>query len=145
MSSMKWEAPHRQMVGERGIGKLYQQIGETACDQAEGLAGKLLLYAEVEDGVVSADLFYVNEGGGVRFKFCPTSVRSLVYSLWERWREQPENREWRAMCDVLDGGKISIDLTYPNQIDQDEELSDRRPRIVNQHFAAMKVDYSKPS
>jgi hypothetical protein len=135
----------RELIVNQQIEKLYQQIGEAAFDQADGLAGKLLLYAEVGDGVVSADLFYVDGGGGVRFKFCPTSVRSLVYSLWERWREQPENREWRAMCYVLDRGKISIDLTYPDEIDEDEELSDRRPRVVKQHFGGMKVDYSKPS
>jgi hypothetical protein len=49
------------------IEQLYEEIGKAAIAHAEALSGKLLVYAEVEDGVPSADIFYVNEAGVVRF------------------------------------------------------------------------------
>lgn len=126
------------------IEQLYQEIGQAALSQAEELAGKLLVYAEIEDGVISADLFYVTQSGVVRFRFCPKPMQELIYSLWERWKEKPENREWRVLCYVIDGGKFSIDLTYPDQIKRDEEVSDRRPLAIKQYFGDARVDYSKP-
>lgn len=126
------------------IEDLYLEIGQATLSIAEGLAGKLLIYAEVEDGVISADLFYIHQNGNVRFKFCPASVKALVYSLWENWKKLPGSREWRVMCYVIDAGKFSIDLTYPDQVKQDEDTSDRRPRAVAHYFNGMKVDYSTP-
>lgn len=123
---------------------LYQDIGRAALACAESLAGKLLLYAEVEDGVVSADIFFVNHSGVVQFRFCPPPIKALIYSLWESWQKQEGNREWRVMCYVIDGGKFSIDLVYPDQIDAHEDVSDRRPLVVKKHFGDMQVDYSRP-
>jgi hypothetical protein len=37
-----------------------------------------------------------------------------------------------------------MDLTYPDQVNDEEELSDRRPRAITKYFGDMKVDYSKP-
>ena len=126
------------------IEQLYQEIGLAALDLAEDLAGKLLIYAEVEDGVISADLFYVNQAGVVRFRFCPEDMKDLIYSLWERWQEYPDNREWRVMCYIVDGGKFQIQLTYPDQVKKDEDASDRRPLAIKKYFGDMKVDYSNP-
>ena len=39
------------------IEKLYQEIGLEALEAANDLSGKLLIYAEVLDGVISADMF----------------------------------------------------------------------------------------
>ena len=50
---------------------MYPEIGQVALGLAEGLAGKLLVYAEVEDGAISADVFYLNKAGVVRFRCCP--------------------------------------------------------------------------
>ncbi len=123
----------------------YQDIGQAAMDLADDLVGKLLIYAEVEDGVISADFFYVNQSGRVRFRFCPKAMRELIYSFWQQWQQQPGNREWRSMSYVINGKKFSIDLIYPEQLDASQNTSDRRPEIVKKHFGKMKVDYSKPS
>jgi hypothetical protein len=127
------------------IEQFYQEIGQAARALAEGLAGRLLVYAEIEDGVISADLFYATQSGVVRFRFCPKALQTLLYTFWEQWKAQPGNREWRAMSYVIDGGKFSIDLTYPDQIDPGEDVSDRRPSVVRKYFGDMKVDYSKPN
>ena len=125
------------------IEQLYSEIGQTALGLADELAGRLLVYAEVEDGVISAGVFYANRAGVVRFRFAPKPLQDHIYSLWERWKERPGNREWRAMSYAIDGGKFSIDLTYPDQIGG-EDIADRRPLVVKKHFGSLNVDYSKP-
>lgn len=126
------------------VEQLYQEIGQAALAVADGLAGKLLVYAEVEDGVISSDIFYVNMDGIVRFRFCPKPMQTLIYSLWERWKDNHDNQEWRVMCYVIENGKFGIDLIYSDQIKKNEDVSDRRPLAVRNYFGDMKIDYSKP-
>ena len=37
-----------------------------------------------------------------------------------------------------------MDSNNDDQLDQNEDLSDRRPRVVAEHFPGLGVDYSKP-
>ncbi len=126
------------------IESLYSQIGQTALGLAEGLAGKLLVYAEVEEGVVSADIFYMNDGGDVRFRFAPRSMKELIYSFWELWKQEPGNQEWRAFSYLIEDGRFKIDMSYPDEINPDEDTSERRPVMVKKHFGDLRMDYSKP-
>ncbi len=127
------------------IDTLYQDIGQESFDLATDLQGKMLVYAEVEDGFISGSFFY--EKGAlqtVTFKYCPERLRELIYTLWEHWKLQDSNVEWRAIAFFVNDGKFSIDLTYPEQINPNEGLSERRPRIIKKYFGDVKVDFSKP-
>ncbi len=124
---------------------MYTEIGRAALSLAEGLAGKLLVYAEIEDGVVSADVFYTNQDGIVRFRFGPEPMQALIYAFWGQWKSEPGNREWRTMSYVIDNGKFKVDFVYPDQINADEDISLRRPEAVKKHFGNVKVDYTKPN
>lgn len=126
------------------IERMYSEIGLAALDFAEGLAGKLLVYAEIEDGVISADIFYVNQAGVVRFRFSPKPMQELIYSFWKQWKELPGNRTWQTMSYVIDCGKFKIDLSYPDEINPAEDISERRLMVVKKYFSNAKVDYSKP-
>lgn len=124
---------------------LYQEIGREAFAVATELQGKLLVYAEVEDGVISGSVFY-DKGVSrtVTFKFCPEGLNDLIYSLWEKWSSHPGNKEWRAMAYLIQDGKFSIDLVYPDQMNPDEGLPERRPRVIQKCFGHVQVDFSKP-
>lgn len=123
---------------------LYQEIGSQALAEAWDAAGRLLIYAEVEDGVASADMFYVRSPKSpVKFRFCSRQLRALVVSLWESWKGLG-NPEWRAMSYVVENGKFNIDLTYPDELNKEEDLTDRRPRIVQRYFGDAAIDYSSP-
>jgi hypothetical protein len=127
------------------IEALYQDVGREAYSVAANLSGKLLVYAEVEDGVISGSLFYEQGSDkAVKFKFLPESLQDLVYSLWEKWGVHRGNTQWRAMAFLVQDGKFSIDLTYPEQMNPDEDLPQRRPKVVERFFGAAKVDYSTP-
>lgn len=122
---------------------LYQSIGHEAVRAVRDLAGRLLVYAEVESGVVSVDIFYIKKGSDeVCFCFAPLSLVETVKLFWSKWKSQAENREWKVMCYLVDENKFTIDLTYPEQLMSQESLSDRRPRAVKRYFGDKKVNYS---
>jgi hypothetical protein len=125
---------------------MYHEIGHVALGIAgDDLAGRLLVYAEAQDGVISADVAYTSrQTGGVRLRVGPASLKRTVYEFWELWRQQPQNEEWRVMCYMIDGGRFNVDLTYPDGINADEGISDRRPRAVQTYFGALRVDYLRP-
>jgi hypothetical protein len=128
------------------VEQMYQEIGREAVGAAGGdLAGKLIVYAEAQDGVISADVVYASrQTGGVRLRLGPASLKRAVYDFWDLWRQDPRNREWRVMCYVIDDGRFSIDLSYPDDLEPGEYLSDRRPRAVEKYFGAVQVDYVRP-
>src|SRR3954471_11727942 len=107
--------------------QLHQEIGNAVLAVTQDRDWKLLIYAEVEKGVVSADLFYVTKDRLVRFLFCPEPVKMLVYSFWEQWQKHPGNFEWRVMCYLVNDGRFKVDLAYPDQLDKNARVSDRRP------------------
>jgi hypothetical protein len=124
--------------------KFYQEIGGAALDSAADLSGRLLVYAEIEEDVVSADMFYIESSGKVRFRFCADALRDILYDFWQFWREQVGNKEWRTLCYVIDEGRFAIDIQYDDQLNGEEGLSERRPRVIEKYFNGITVDYSRP-
>jgi hypothetical protein len=124
----------------------YLELGQAAVDLAPDLAGRLLLYAEVEDGEISADVFYLNQRGEVRYRPCPPPTVSLIYEFWEQWKAHPGNHEWRTMSFVVEmDGSFDIDFKYPDHVNPEEDLADRRPRELKHYFVNRRVDYSRPN
>jgi len=122
----------------------YQRIGQAATTECAS-ADKILLYSEVEDGVVSADLFFTFRGDElVRFRFGSLSLQDLIVELWENGDRELSPRSWLALKFTVVDGKFDAKFTYPDQIDSEEDLSERRPIVVESCFPGLKIDYSKP-
>jgi len=128
------------------VDDLLQEIGREAVAAAgHDLAGMLLVYAEVEDRAISADLLYKTRKGEVRLVLSPRPLKEFVYELWQRWKAQPGNEEWRVMSYIVDkDGKLTIDLTYPDDVDVEEDVTDRRPRAVTKYFGDVDVILPDP-
>lgn len=118
---------------------LLQQISAGAVAAIGEDGSKILLYAEVEGGVISADLFAQANGAPVRFRFAPPALRSLVYRFWEIASEP-----WFTMSFTIEDGRFNCSLGYADTLRSDEDLADRRPRVISEHFRDAKVDYSAP-
>jgi hypothetical protein len=41
-------------------------------------------------------------------------------------------------------GKLTIDLSYPDEVDVQEDVSDRRPRAVKKYFGDVKLVFDDP-
>ena len=115
-----------------------QAIGSAITGHPD-FVSRAMLYAEVEDGVISADLFF-EVADGVRFKFAPESLQEEVYAYWKHERSE---HEWRVLRYVVQDGRMSVDLRYPDEIGSGEDLSDRRPRAVAEVFPRLAIDYSR--
>jgi hypothetical protein len=127
-----------------GVEDLLQEVGREAVAIAgDDLGGRLLVYAEVEDRVISADLLFKTREGDVRLVLGPRPLKERVYELWQRWKAQPGNQEWRVMSYLVDkDGKLTIDLTYPE--DADDEDDEGRERAVKKYFGDVKVVFDDP-
>ena len=128
-------------MSSTSVEDLFQEVGREAVAVAgDDLGGMLLVYAEVEDRVISADLLYKNRKGDVQLVLGPSPLDDIVYELWERWKAEPGNEEWRVMSYIVDkAGKLTIDLIYPDDVDEEEDVTDRRPRAVKKYFGDVKV------
>lgn len=123
----------------------YQRIGQAALSVSGERVSKLLIYSEVEDGVVSADIFYQLPGRSTAdFRFAPPAMRELIYEYWEAGDQEVAPRSWAALKFVVEGGRFSASLVYPGQLDPDEDLAERRPRAVAEYFPGVAIDYSAP-
>jgi hypothetical protein len=133
-------------MSAKSVEDLFQDIGREAVSLAgDDLAGKLLVYAEVEDRVISADVLYQTQKGDVRLVLGSSPLDNIVYELWQRWKARPGNEEWRVMSYVVDkDGKLTIDLTYPDDVDSEEDVVDRRPRAVKKYFGDVNVIQPDP-
>jgi hypothetical protein len=61
-------------------------------------SGKMLVYAELDDGVISASLLYENgTPGEATFKFCPSDLQEILISFWENWNDAAGNKTWKVM------------------------------------------------
>ncbi len=128
------------------IEELFQSIGLEAVRSTDSPSGPILIYCEVEEGVVSADLLYQETPGArVHFRFCPQSIRNLIYELWKVWMAEPAQQEWRILCFFVKDGKFSVDFTYPGDVSDKEGLFERRPRAVARYFDGATADFTRQS
>lgn len=57
----------------------------------------------------------------------------------------PKTKKWQAVAYLIADDDFPIDSTYPEQIDSNEALQHRRPKVFNHYFGNVTIDYSNPS
>ena len=126
------------------IEAFYPAIGNLLIEIPQVPFDAIALYAEAEEGVVSCNVFYLPEGGGVlMYRFGPLELDRLVYDLWEKWRETPGLEPWRAILYTLRGRKMSIDIVYGDRFDENADDVERRTAAVQAELGKLKIDYSE--
>lgn len=69
-----------KLVEDSTMSDYFQRIGQVTMGIAGDDKAKILLYAEVEDGVISADLlFNLPDEQIVHFRFATAELRELIY------------------------------------------------------------------
>lgn len=113
--------------------------------QTEHLSGQLLVYADIEEGMIEACMFYCQTGRRfIRHQCCSDDLADLMYQLWLQWRKVPGNQAWRVMAFVVDGGQFGIDLIYPDQLAPDEDGAELWTPVVQKYLGKAPIDYSRP-
>lgn len=124
--------------------QLYQSIGQAAISSIVGQPRKILIYAEIDDIKSSVDLFFDDGSEVIQFRLANDTLFDLVEEFWDKWKNEPHNSKWRAMSYIIENQKFKIDFKYPDQVNDEEDVSDRTPLEVKAQFGDMPVDYSKP-
>lgn len=120
-----------------------EEIAAFAMSSFANAIGKYLVYVEVEEGVISSDLFFQKESSNsVQFRFASQEIQDIIYSFWESGHGKVLPRSWATMQLVVHHGHFTADFLFPDQVTPNEGVSDRRPRVLAAQFPGLPVDYS---
>jgi hypothetical protein len=123
----------------------YQEIGRLALEVASEEARVVMVYAEREDGLIAGDVFYREDDPDViHYRLCPPLLEAVIDAYWEAAREVDPKGEWRVMRYVIEEGAFKVVLSYPDEVDEDQDVAERRPAAIEAVFGAGVVDYSSP-
>jgi hypothetical protein len=118
--------------------RLLIRIGQLlARDQEYPLDGTLL-YAEVGENFVRPSIF---KDAADHVVYRDPDLRELGDCLLDLWEAQETEDRWEEMEYVVRDGKFDLTLTYPDEIDREEDPFDRRDRVVRKHFGAKPIVY----
>jgi hypothetical protein len=121
-----------------------QLVGHALQQQCPPNIDGALLYAEVEDGVISASVFFTAAPNLLAFRYASDSLEDLVYEFWEKGQDGVLPRSWSAIEYQLSGKKLDVGFAYSDQFYKNEGQHDRRPRVVARRYPGFAVDFSNP-
>lgn len=113
-------------------------IGEILSADTKYPLENTLLYAEVEPGMVSADVFK-DDGAHAVYRW--VSSPRLTEALLDLWEVEPPEMRWAEMEYVIRNGQFHAHFTYREEIDKEEDEFDRRKRIVKRYFGDKPILY----
>jgi hypothetical protein len=126
------------------IERLYQSIGAELLSVPREPVDGIALYAEGEDGVMSADVFYLVSGGKkLIYRFGGDDLTDLLFELWEKWAAIPGQEPWRALLYTVKNQKFDIKLTYIGDFDANQAEAQRRLSAVQAVLGDYPPDYSR--
>lgn len=126
------------------IEALYQSIGAELVSIPQEPFERIALYVEVEEGVISANVFYAMPGADkITYRVGSATLEDLIYEMWEQWSSLPGQETWRSLLYTVDGGKFNIDMTYAEKFNEQLGDVERRHLAIEPVFGKRKVDYSR--
>lgn len=121
-----------------------QLVGQALAEQCPKGVDGALLYAEVEDGVISSSVFFTAAPSVLVFRYASDELEDLVYEFWENGQDGVHPRSWAAIEYQLTGLKLDVGFGYPDQFCKNEGQHERRPRVLARRFPGFAVDFSNP-
>lgn len=117
---------------------LLNEIGQLLISDEEYPFEPTILYAQLDYNVVGESIF--KELGNQFIYRWPINKR-LPYALLELWEEQDGQDRWSELEFVLRDGKFEVAYFYPDEIDPDEDVIERRERALRRHFGDKPIVY----
>ncbi len=127
-------------MNEGILNSLVNEIGEYI-DGNVNVESSVLIYAEFEDGFVTSNIFLSSLAGVVCQK-CSEQLVNILHSHWEKSCSVDGNESWFSIAFFWSDNKFSIDVKYPNEVDLDEFITDRRPRVIKKFYNNIPITYS---
>lgn len=118
--------------------RLLDEIGVLLMDDSEYPSEPTLLYAELDHDVVGQSIFK-ELGNQLLFRW-PYNQR-LPDALLELWEAQEGQERWSELEYVLRDGRFDVAYFYPDEIDPEEDVTERRERALLRHFGEKPIAY----
>jgi hypothetical protein len=128
----------RGIVAETESERLLIEIGGLLMEDTEYPSEPTLLYAQLDHDVVGESIF---KELGNQFLYRHPINERLPYALIELWEAQDGHDRWSELEYVLRDGKFEVTYFYPDEIDPDEDVIERRTRALRQHFGDKPIVY----
>ncbi len=123
----------------------YQEMGRLALEVASDDMEVLMIYAEIDAEGLSADLYYrADDPDVIHYRLVPPVLEAVIDAYWDAARQLDPKGEWQAMTYVIEEGAFRVVLRYPDEIDEYEDIAERRPAAVRAVLGEGVIDYSAP-
>lgn len=123
------------------IEELKQGIVLVATGHARAGGGKVLVYAEMQDGELSSALFYERGAGGeMAFDDEVTDLQYLIRELWEQWHRMPRNQPWSVLACLVDGDRVEFDFSAPGLVSEGQVRLEEHLRAFKGHTGDTEFD-----
>lgn len=115
---------------------------EIACI-AQTASGKIVCRVGGWDGAVEAAVYFERKGVVV-FKFPSQALTGALFAVYDACATGPAARPWRQLTITIMGTKVSVDVLYPGQVDEDVLPDQAQRALVQEHFSASDWDDTRP-
>jgi hypothetical protein len=122
------------------IGDQLSAIASLAKSDAEPDDDDLLLYVEIEPGVVTPSL-YADIDDSVLWKDMSPGMMELLFDLWY---STPTEKRWIAFSMAIRDGQFATTFHYSDSVIPGEEVEDRNRTVVKTHFGDKPIRYPPP-
>lgn len=128
----------RSAVAETESEQLLNEIGRLLMEDGEYSSEPTLLYAQLDHNMIGQSIFK-ELGNQLLFRW-PINQR-LPYALLELWEAQDGQDRWSELEYVLRDGNFDVAYFYPDEIDPQEDVTERRERALQRHFGDKPIVY----
>jgi len=125
-------------VANDEVDSLLDEIGRLLAADREYPTNPTLLYAQLDEDMIGESIF--KELGNQVLYRRPTNKR-LHFALLELWEAQEGDDRWMELEYLCHEGRFEVVYIYPDEIDRDEDVVERRARAVLRRFGEKPIVY----
>ncbi|MHA6723216.1 hypothetical protein [Sphingomonas sp. RS2018] len=118
--------------------ELLAEIGGLLMEDHDYRVEPTLLYAQLDHNFTGQSIFK-EVGNQLLFRW-PMNER-MTYALLELWEVQDGQVRWSELEYVLRDGRFDAAYFYPDEIDPQEDVIERRERSLQRHFGDKPIVY----
>ncbi|MGK6355819.1 hypothetical protein ACMGDH_11430 [Sphingomonas sp. DT-207] len=122
-------------------GELLNLIGQLLAEDVEYSNEDTLLYARLARAHVAPSIF---KNLGNHILYHAPDLNRLGDALLDLWYEQGGEERWEEIEYIVRNGRFEAAFIYPDDIDPEEDTSDRRDRVVAKYFGNKPIVYPDP-
>ena len=122
------------------LGHAFDAIGQEAVRLSGGDPNGIFLYVEIGDGWVGPSLFK-DKGKHILYVDVDPEDVGIDQLLMKTWRMEQANKRWTAMHYTVEHGRFSAEFDYDDLEGSDEDIEDRRERILHDRYGDKPVIY----